>query len=227
MGNSSLEILKSWLTVCTLLVIMKGISFVFLPICVCVCVCVLGLHSWHMEFPRLGLESELQLPSCTRATATQGLRLVCDLQHSSGQHCIPNPLSKARDRTFLLTDSSWICFCCATTGTPPNTFSKPYYIPCKVFIFSLSLQHRRNGKDKRACTVLLMYLVRHKVLTIRYVILLTDFDGKSTTAALEVKNPEDTTFKWTIQCEKASTWAMQGLKLTVNFTSKESHASIN
>ena len=36
----------------------------------CVCVCVfLGLHQRHMEVPRLGVESELQLPASTTATA--------------------------------------------------------------------------------------------------------------------------------------------------------------
>ena len=29
-----------------------------------------GLRVWHMEFPRLRVESELQLPSCTTAPAT-------------------------------------------------------------------------------------------------------------------------------------------------------------
>ena len=30
----------------------------------------LGPHLWHLEVPRLGVESELQLPACTTATAT-------------------------------------------------------------------------------------------------------------------------------------------------------------
>ena len=30
-----------------------------------------GLQPWHMEVPRLGVESELQLPAYTTATATQ------------------------------------------------------------------------------------------------------------------------------------------------------------
>ena len=34
----------------------------------------LGLHLWHMEVPRLGVEWELQLPAYTTATATQGIR---------------------------------------------------------------------------------------------------------------------------------------------------------
>ena len=31
----------------------------------------LGLYLWHMEVPRLGIESELQLPAYTTATATR------------------------------------------------------------------------------------------------------------------------------------------------------------
>ena len=58
-----------------------------------------------MEFPRLGVESELQPPSCATAIATQDLSLVCDLHHSSQQCWILNPLSKARDRTFILMDT--------------------------------------------------------------------------------------------------------------------------
>ena len=50
-----------------------------------------------MEIPRLGAESELQLPAYTTATATQSLRHNCDLHCSLWQHQILNPLSKARD----------------------------------------------------------------------------------------------------------------------------------
>ena len=51
----------------------------------------------HVEIPRLGVESELQLLAYATATATRDLSLVCDLHHSSWQHWILNPLSKARD----------------------------------------------------------------------------------------------------------------------------------
>ena len=40
------------------------------------------------------------------------------LHHSSWQHQILNPLSKARDGTQNLMVPSWICFCCAMIGTP-------------------------------------------------------------------------------------------------------------
>ena len=71
-----------------------------------------------MEVPRLRVKSEPQLPAYTTATATQDPSLVCDLCHSSWQHQILSPLSKARDQTHNLMDASWIPLHCATTGTP-------------------------------------------------------------------------------------------------------------
>ena len=52
-----------------------------------------------MEVPRLGVESELQLPAHATATAMQ------DLHHSSRQRQILNPLSKASDQTRVLVDT--------------------------------------------------------------------------------------------------------------------------
>ena len=80
----------------------------------------LGPLLWHMEVPRLGVQSELQLPASTTATADQ--RCVCDLPHSSWQRRILNPQGKARDRTHNLLVPSWIHFCRATTGTPREAF---------------------------------------------------------------------------------------------------------
>ena len=57
----------------------------------------LGPHLWHVEVPRLGVQSELQLPAYTTDTARWDLSLVFDLHHSSLQRCIFNPLSEARD----------------------------------------------------------------------------------------------------------------------------------
>ena len=45
-----------------------------------VCVCFLGLHRGHMEVPRLGVKSELQMQAA--ATATQDLSCVFDLHHA-------------------------------------------------------------------------------------------------------------------------------------------------
>ena len=55
--------------------------------------------------PRLGVESELQLLTYTTATATQDP----SLHHCSQQCQILNPLSKARDRTQVLMDTSRVC----------------------------------------------------------------------------------------------------------------------
>ena len=78
----------------------------------------LGPHLQHMEVPRLGVGLELQLPAYTPATATRDLSHVCDLHHSSRQCQILKPLSKARDRTHILMDTSQISFYCVTMGTP-------------------------------------------------------------------------------------------------------------
>ena len=68
----------------------------------------LGRHLRHMEGPRLGVESELQLPACTTATAMLDLSCVCNLHHSSQRPRIANPLSKARDRTCVFMDASLV-----------------------------------------------------------------------------------------------------------------------
>ena len=84
----------------------------------------LGPHLGHMEVPRLGVESDLQLLAHTTATATPDLSRVCDLHHSSQQHQIRNPPSKTKDGTFVLMDMGQIRFHWATTGTPVVA---PYY----------------------------------------------------------------------------------------------------
>ena len=59
-----------------------------------------------MEVTRLGVQWELQLPTYTTAAATQDPSQVFFLHHSSQQCQILNPLSKTRDRTCILTDTS-------------------------------------------------------------------------------------------------------------------------
>ena len=72
--------------------------------------CFLGPPPWHMEVPWLGVESELQLPAYTTATAMWNPSCICDLHHSSQQHQVFNPLSKARDQTRILMDTCQIDF---------------------------------------------------------------------------------------------------------------------
>ena len=82
----------------------------------------LGPCPWHMEFPRLGVKSELQPLALTISTAMRGPSHVCNLHHSSQQHQILSPLSEARDWTHVLMDTSRVCYCWATVGTPPPPF---------------------------------------------------------------------------------------------------------
>ena len=58
-----------------------------------------------MEFPRLGVESELQLLAYTTATAKLDSSFNCDLSCSLWQHWILNPLSEVRGGTHILMDN--------------------------------------------------------------------------------------------------------------------------
>ena len=72
----------------------------------------------QMDIPRLGVESELQLPGTATATATWDPSHICNLYHSSWQHWILNQLSRARVQTRIFMGTSWVCYHWATTGTP-------------------------------------------------------------------------------------------------------------
>ena len=73
---------------------------------------------WHVQVPGLGVKSELQLPAYTTATATSDPRCIYNLHHSTWQRRILNPLSKARDWTSVLMDTSWVRYLWATMGMP-------------------------------------------------------------------------------------------------------------
>ena len=79
---------------------------------------LLGPRPQHMEVPRRGVESELQLPSDTTATATWDLSHICELHCNLCQCRILNPLREARDQTHILMGTSWFHFHYATTGAP-------------------------------------------------------------------------------------------------------------
>ena len=61
-----------------------------------------------MEVPRLGVESELQLPAYTTATAMPDLSHIYDLHRISQQCVILNPLGEAEDKTRILMDASQV-----------------------------------------------------------------------------------------------------------------------
>ena len=69
---------------------------------VCLFFCFLGPHLHHVEVPRLGVISELQLLAYATATATWVSSCLCNLHHSSWQHRILNLLIEARDWTCIL-----------------------------------------------------------------------------------------------------------------------------
>ena len=62
-------------------------------------------HLQHMEVPRLGVESELQLPAYITAKAILDPSCICNIHHSLQQCRILNPLSQAKDQTCTLTDT--------------------------------------------------------------------------------------------------------------------------
>ena len=127
-GSHSCDLLAESLTHCTT----SGTPVLFFVFCFFVCLFVFkGLHLQHMEIPRLGFESELQLLACSTAIATQDLNHVCDLHHSSWQCWILSPLSEARDWTHILMETSQVYFRWATTGTPSSPIFNTY-IQCKV-----------------------------------------------------------------------------------------------
>ena len=77
-----------------------------------------------MEISRLGVKLELQVLAYTIARTMPDLSCVCNLHHSSQQHQILNLLSRARDWTHvcILMDTSWVCYCWVTRGTPKFGF---------------------------------------------------------------------------------------------------------
>ena len=70
----------------------------------------LGPHPKHMEVPRLGVESERQLPAYATAKAMPDPSHLYDLHHSSWQCQVLKPLSEARGQTCILIDTSRVCY---------------------------------------------------------------------------------------------------------------------
>ena len=80
----------------------------YMCVCVyymCMCVCLFfSMH--HVKVPRLGVESQLQLPAYRTTTAMPEPSHVCNLHHCSQQHQILNPPSESRDQIHVLMDPS-------------------------------------------------------------------------------------------------------------------------
>ena len=73
------------------------------------------------------------------ATAIPDPSRACVLHHSS-QRQILNPLSEARDWTHNLMVPSWIRFCCAMTGTPPDALKKKKSPPSNSSVIFCALE---------------------------------------------------------------------------------------
>ena len=68
----------------------------------------LGLHPQHMEAPRLGVKSELQLVAYTTATAMPDPKPCQQPTPQLTAAPILNPLCQARDQTCIVMDTSQI-----------------------------------------------------------------------------------------------------------------------
>ena len=84
---------------------------------------LLGPQLWNTVVPRLGVKLELLLSAYATATAMHDLSHICDLHCSSQQHWILNSLSKARDWTCILMDTSQVRYCWATMGTSETSYT--------------------------------------------------------------------------------------------------------
>ena len=78
----------------------------------------LELHSEHMEVPRLGLYWSCSCQPYAIATAMRDPSCVFTLHHSSRQCWILSSLSKTRDWTQVLIDTSQVRYHWATMGIP-------------------------------------------------------------------------------------------------------------
>ena len=107
----------------------------------------LGLHPRHMEVPRLGIQSELQL----LATAVPDLSRICDLHHSSQQLRILNHWA----RPGIKPANSWLLLGFVST-VPPRKLLKQFFYHVQSwegsqprFNAQLSTSHTRyNAVDK-------------------------------------------------------------------------------
>ena len=101
---------------------------------------LLGPHLWYMEVPKLGVESELQLPAYTTATATRALSHITTYTIAHGNVGSPTPW----ERAGIEPTSSWIltsrvCYTghWATRGAP-----------AELLLISTELMSDTNSSNK-------------------------------------------------------------------------------
>ena len=108
----------------------------------------LGPYPRHMEVPRLGVQSELQLPVYTRAIATQDPNRICGLHHSSWQCQILNPLIEATGQTQNLMVPSQVCQPLSHDGNSTQT----------IFFMLYSLHKLQSSPQSQLKALLLFFL---------------------------------------------------------------------
>ena len=101
---------------------------------------LLGLHLWHIEFPRLGVKSELQLQANAIATATPDLSWVWNLCHSWGNarsltHWVRPRIELASSWILVRFLTSW-----AIVGMPAHIY---------IYIFFFLGPHLRHMEVPR------------------------------------------------------------------------------
>ena len=109
------------------------------------------MEGGHMEVPRLGVQFSI---GAAAATAIPDPSHVCKLHHSSQKPRILNPLSEARDWTWILMDTSWVHFHWATEGTPICHFDG--HLVCLTHNFFL-FKFLRHFKGYTPFTVITQY----------------------------------------------------------------------
>ena len=80
-----------------------------------------------MEVPRVGTESELHLLDYTTAKTRQDSNCICDLSWGLQQCWILKPLSKARDQTQILKDTSCVLNQLSHSGNSLFTFDRLFH----------------------------------------------------------------------------------------------------
>ena len=124
-----------------------------------------------MEVPGLGFQSELQLLYHTTATPASDTSCVCSLHHSSWQHQILNPLSKARDLTcnliFVSEELQWELlkhlfwpqhYEIRNQLQGKKTQKSPQTVKAKQYAAKQLVDHWRNQKIPRdSCTLILQW----------------------------------------------------------------------
>ena len=95
--------------------------------------CFLGLHPKHLEIPRLGVESDLQLLAI--ATATQDPSRVCDLHHRDSYAGSPI-LSEPREQTA----TSWLLVGFISAAPQQELPTWVHFIVCKLYLNKVNLK---------------------------------------------------------------------------------------